>query len=194
MIKVFFLIFEPAVAWEKIARAKRSLGAVLLGQLLPLVILSVAGELLGRIYLGKPHATAQMATASRSVLIQYGVVQFLFNLLVVFVGAKLVKAMAETFHARHNYTQCFTVVAYGLSPLFLIRLLDAIPGMNPWVSFGVGIVLCVATLYYGLPCVLQPDPPNAFGLFLMSGLLLAMVSGLARLITLLILQGKINLI
>lgn len=116
------------------------------------------------------------------------------NFLVVFTGAKLVKAIAETFHARHNYTQCFTVVAYGLSPLFLARLLDVIPGMNPWVSFALGIVFSVSTLYQGLPCVLQPDPPNAFGLFLMSGLLLGMLSGLARLITLLILQGKLNLI
>ena len=166
----------------------------MLGHLMPLLILSVAGELLGKVYLGKKHAMGGMATASQSLLIQYGVVQFLFNLLVVFVGAKLVKAIAETFHARHNYTQCFTVVAYGLSPLFLLRLLDVIPGMNPWVSFGLGIVFSVATLYQGLPCVLQPDPPNAFGLFLMSGLLLGMVSGLARLITLLVLQGKINLI
>lgn len=193
MIKVFLLIFEPAVTWDKIARAKRSLWAVLFLHLAPLIALSVAGELLGRFYLGKSHAMGGAAKVSQN-LIEYGVLQFLFSFLVVFVGAKLVKAMAETFHARHNYTQCFTVVAYGLSALFFARMFNAIPGMNPWVSFGIGIVFSVATLYQGIPCVLQPDPPNAFGLFLMSGVLLAMVSGLAGLITLLVLQGRINLI
>jgi Yip1-like protein len=193
MIKVFLLIFEPGVTWDKIARAKKSLWAVLLGHLLPVVALSVAGELLGRIYLAKPHATG-LAKIPQNLMIQYGVLQFVFSFLVVFIGASLVKAVAETFHARHNYTQCFTAVAYGLTPLFLVRLLDAIPGMNPWVSFGIGIILSVSTMYQGIPCVLQPDPPNAFGLFLMSGLLLGMVGGLARLITLLVLQGRINLI
>lgn len=194
MIKVFLLIFEPAVTWDKIARAKRSLAAVLFGHALPLIALSVAGEILGRIYLRKAHVAGELAKASQNLMVEYGVVQFLFSLLVVFAGSQLVKALAETFHARHTYTQCFTAVAYGLSPLFLARLLDVIPGMNPWVSFAIGIVFSVATLYHGLPSVLQPDPPNAFGLFLTSGLLLGMVAGLARLITLLVLQGRINLI
>ncbi|HZQ45782.1 MAG TPA: Yip1 family protein [Verrucomicrobiae bacterium] len=194
MIKVFFLSLEPAVTWVEIARAKRSLAAVLFGHLLPLVAVSVAGETIGRIYLEKPHATVEMAKASRDLLIQYGVLQFLFSFLVVFAGSQLVKAVAETFHARHNYTQCFTAVAYGLSPLFLARLLNVVPGMNPWVGFVIGITLSVATLYHGIPCVLQPDPPNAFGLFLTSGLLLGMVSGLAQLIALLLLQGRIHLL
>jgi hypothetical protein len=193
MIKVFLMIFDPAATWEKIARARKGLGTVLLLHLLPIVTISVAGELLGRIYLAKPHSGGS-ARAPQNLMVQYGVAQFLFSLLVVFIGAKLVKAVAETFHARHSFTQCFTVVAYGLSPLFLARLLDMIPGMNPWVSFAIGIVFSISTLYQGIPCVLQPDPPNAFGLFLVSGLLLAMVSGLAQLITLLVLQGRINII
>ena len=60
--------------------------------------------------------------------------QVLLSLLVVFAGANLLKAIGETFHGRHTYTQAFTAVAYGLSPLFLLRLLDAFSIISPWVS------------------------------------------------------------
>ena len=43
----------------------------------------------------------------------------------------MVKSIGETFHGRHTYTQAFTTVAYSLSPLFLLRLLDAFPGVSP---------------------------------------------------------------
>ena len=41
------------------------------------------------------------------------------------------------------------------------------------------MVLSVAALYHGIPRVMEPDPPHAFGLYLTSSLLLALASGLA---------------
>ena len=193
MIKPILLIFDAPVTWDKIARAQRSMGAVLFQQLIPIIVLSVAGEIAGRMYLRPPHGAAQ-AAAFPNLMAAYGAAQVIFSFLLVLIGAQLIKAVAETFHARHTFTQCFTVAAYGLGPFFLVRWLDVIPGMNVWVTFGIGIVLTISTLYYGLPCVLKPDPPNAFGLFFMSGLLLLMVGGLARLITWLVLQGRIHVL
>jgi uncharacterized membrane protein YecN with MAPEG domain len=102
----------------------------------------------------------------------------------------MIKSIGETFHGRHSYTQAFTTVAYGLGPLFLLRLLDAFAGMSPWVCWSIGIILSIAALYHGVPRVMEPDPPHAFGLFFMSALLLALVSGLVRLVTASYLQGK----
>jgi hypothetical protein len=109
--------------------------------------------------------------------------QLLLTLVVVFVGARLLKAGGETFHSRHNYPQAFTTVVYSLSPLFLMRLLNAFNGISPWVSWAIGIILSIAVLYNGLPQMMDPDPPHAFGLFFISALLLTLVTGLLRLIT-----------
>ena len=95
-------------------------------------------------------------TAGEAVL--YEVAQLLLTLAVVFVCAHLVKILGETFHDRHSYTQAFTVVAYALSPFFLLRLLDVFPMMNPWVPWGIGIVLSLWIFYQGLPRVMKPDP------------------------------------
>ena len=116
--------------------------------------------------------------------------QLLLSLAVVFVGANLVKSIGETFHGRHTYTQAFTTVAYSLSPLFLLRLFDAFSGVSPWVTWAIGIILSIAVLYQGVPRMMEPDPAHAFGLYLMSALLLVLVTGLARFVTAAYLQGK----
>jgi hypothetical protein len=123
-------------------------------------------------------------------VIAYEVVQCLLGLVLVFFGAKLVKSLGETFHGQHTFEQAFKTVAYGLSPLFLLRLLDAFRGVSPWTSWGIGIALSIAVLYHGVPRVMQPDPPQAFGLYLVSSVVLAMTSGAIRLVTAWALAGR----
>jgi hypothetical protein len=45
-------------------------------------------------------------------------------------------------------------------------------------------------LYQGVPRVMLPDPPHAFGLYFVSAMLLAIVAGLARFVTAWYLAGK----
>jgi hypothetical protein len=122
----------------------------------------------------------------------YETVQFLFTLVVVFVCAYLLKVVGETFRGRFTYTQTFTVVAYGLCPVFLLRLLDAFPRLSPWITWGIGITLSIWVLYHGLPRVMLPDPAHALGLYYVGSFLLFLTTGLERLLTALYLQGRID--
>ena len=88
--------------------------------------------------------------------------------------------------------QAFTVVAYALSPFFLIRLLDAFTPVSPFVTWGIGIFLALAALYHGVPQVMQPDPPQAFGLYLMTSVLLFSLTGLMGFIAAWYLQGRFS--
>ncbi|MDB6110039.1 MAG: hypothetical protein JWR69_1789 [Pedosphaera sp.] len=194
MIKSLLLIFEPGASWNKIALAKRNLLFVMLFYLVPMVALSTGAEVFGFLHWGRRQEFVhEPVRISRNMALYYGVAQFLLSLVVVFIAASVIKAAGQTFHTRHTYTECFTLVAYTLSPLFLLRLFDALPAVSPWATFSVGIVLAVAVLYSGVPRMLQPDPPHAFGLYFTSAVLLLIISGLARLLTLLILQGRLNL-
>jgi hypothetical protein len=120
----------------------------------------------------------------------FEIAQLLLSLGIVFLGARLIKSFGETFHGRHSFSQTFTVTAYGLSPLFLIRMLDALPWASPWLTWSVGIILSAAILYHGLPRVMLPDPPHALGLYLMSALLLVMVTGVMCFLKTWYLQGR----
>jgi len=193
MIRALLLIFEPEQAWERVARAQRSLVFVLFLYLTPLVLIAAAAEGYGLVRWGRLQKDVdykKVFPVGEAVV--YEVAHVLLMIGMVFIGAKIIKSLGETFHGRHNYRQAFTTVAYGLSPLFLLRLLDAFASTSPWATWAiwaVGIALCVSILYQGVPRIMMPDPPHAFGLYLMSALLLVIISGLARFITAWYLEG-----
>ena len=191
MIKALLVVFRPVGTWEWIVRAQRSAAFILIIYLLPLLLLSCAGEGYGLVHWGKwqaPGLRRKMFPPGEAVVFE--VMQFLLSLGVVFLGAKLVKAVGETFHGRHTFQQAFTLVAYGMGPLLLLRLADASADISPWVTWAVGIALVIGALYHGVPRVMQPDPPQAFGLYVASSVLLLLITLLARFITAWYLQGR----
>lgn len=191
MIKALLLIFSSAATWQRIAETPRKWVVVLAGYLTPMLLLACAAEGYGLVHWGKLRGQLTVLTKfSISQAVVYEAGQFILSLVIVFIAAALIKSIGETFHGRHNFSQTFTLAAYGLSPIFLLRLLDAFPSVSPWVSWTIGIVLTISILYSGIPLVMRPDPPHALGLYLMSSMFLLMITGLARFVTHLYLQGK----
>jgi hypothetical protein len=191
MIDAVLLVFDSEGTWERIVRAHRGLVAILVRFLLPLLIVTCAIEGYGLMHWGK-HQGAMLRprifSAGEAVVFESG--QLLTSLVLVFIGAGVLKSMGGTFHARNTYQQAFTVVAYALSPFFLVRFLDAFTPISPWVSWGIGIFLALAALYHGVPKVMQPDPPQAFGLYLTTAMLIFFMTGVMGFIASSYLQGK----
>lgn len=191
MIKALLLILEPVAAWERIVKAQRSFGFVLGVQLLPLLLLTSAAEGYGLARWGKWRPDInRLKVLSVPEAIAFELGQFLLTLAVVFIASHLIKSLGGTFHSRHSFTQAFTTVTYSLSPLFLLRALDAFTWSNPWVLWVAGVLLSSAVLYHGLPRVMLPDPPHAFGLYLSSAIFLTISTGLLRFLTWWYLLGR----
>ena len=190
VIRALFLIFKPIPAWERILKAQRSPGYLLVCYLLPMVLLAAAAEGYGLVEWGRHqsglHRIHKFAVGEAVV---YETIRLLVTLLIVVGCAFLVKMFGETFRERNTYRQTFTLVVYGLSPLFLFRLLDAAPALTVWVPWSIGIILSLEVVYRGIPSVMEPDPPNAIGLFFMSGLVLVASTGLERFISYWYLSG-----
>ena len=203
MIKALLLIFDPTTTWDGIIRARRTLVSILVVYLLPMLLIISACEGYGLIHWGKmqgdgflsklkkvEHQVPRLKKFSTSEAVVVEAAQLLMSLAVVFVGAQLVKSVGETFRGRHTFVQAFTAVAYGLGPLFLLRPLDAFSGVSPWATWAIGIILSVAVLYQGVPRAMEPDPSHAFGVYLMSAVLLALVTALGRFVTASYLEGE----
>jgi len=191
MIKAILLIFKPSWAWEHIFQARRGIAFVLFAHLVPLLLLTGAADWYGLTVWGEARGTADrrhLFTPGQATVFE--IAYFLLSLGVVFVGAWLLKALGDTFHGRHSFTQTFRVVAYGLSPLFLLHMADAFPAISPWITWVLGILLVLRSLYEGIPKIMEPDPPHAFGLYLMGCILLVFITGLVRFITAWYLQGR----
>ncbi|MFO1487557.1 MAG: YIP1 family protein [Verrucomicrobiota bacterium] len=191
MIKALLLIFSSPATWTRLSEMPRKWTAVLFGYAVPMVLLACLAEGFGLVHWGKPRIhTTHLAPFSMPWVIGYETFQFLLSLGLILGAAQMIKSLGGTFHGRHTYSQTFTVAAYGLSPLFLLRLLDVFPSVSPWLTWAVGIVLCISVLYAGIPLIMRPDPPHALGLYLMTSLLLLIVTGLMRFVTAWFVAGK----
>ncbi|MCX8092251.1 MAG: YIP1 family protein, partial [Verrucomicrobiae bacterium] len=120
----------------------------------------------------------------------YETAQLVLLLAAVFIAAWVIKSVGNTFFGHRTYAQAFTVTAYGLSPWFVLRFADALPGTQPWLTWGIGAVLAVAVLYHGVPRVMHTLPPHTFGLYLMCVVSLVGVTGLLRFLTAWYLEGR----
>jgi hypothetical protein len=193
MFRVFFLIFEPGVAWERIAQARRGYVFILVTYLLPIILLATAVEGWGLLRWGKWQEYFQKTRDfSKTTVLHFEILQALMLLAVVFISAALLHAASQNFHGRRTYLQVFTTVAYSFSPMFLLHLLNAEPTMHPFVPWALGITLTVWILYQGVPRVLAPDPAHAFGVYLSAVFILVLASGLTRFLTGMFLLGRFN--
>jgi hypothetical protein len=184
MIKALFLIFEPEAAWNRVALSRRGLSYVVGLYLLPMMLIVGAVEFFGLVKWGRWQSAigAVKVFPAREALI-YETAEMLLMAVVILAGAHFIRTLGNTFSVRQTYANTLTMVIYGLSPVFLFRLLNVFPTINLWLPWAIGIMLTTKILYHGVPRIMLPDPPDAFGLYLMSALLLAMVTALERFIT-----------
>ena len=188
------LVLDPGASWDSIVLRKRSWQTILLIYLLPLWLIAFVAEFYGLVHWGKPRGfVSELKTLSNSEALIFEIIQLVLMAVLVFVGAKLIRSLGETFHGRNTFNQAFTVAAYGLGPVFTMRIFDAFSGAAGWVywaTWGVGIVLTISILYLGVPKVMLPDPPHAFGFYMTSCIFLMILSGLIRFLTFSFLEGK----
>ncbi len=192
MIKSLLLIFDSANTWERIAAAPQNVLKVFTLSLMPLLLLSAAAEGAALIKFGREQGPLDtMKPVSQELALRYEIAQLGLSLLVVVAGAAVLQKIGQSFHRRHTYSECFTTLAYSLSPLFLLRVFAGFPAIPTWACWAVGILLSVSALYRGIPRIMRPDPSNALGLYLLSSLLLIVVTGLAHFVAGLVLSEKI---
>ena len=196
MIKALQLIFEPATAWDAIARAERGVLGVLLRFLIPAVLIACGLEAWGMNRLG--HRPTQLGLAgSQSVtlpieaLLRYEIAQALLNIATVFLLAFCLHRLVRSFHGRAAFSLAFTVMAYNFAPLLLMQILDGLPLAPTWLCRAAGALLAAKVFYVGLVRVLRPEPSTALGLYFLGALLLFAFAGISHFVALQILEGRL---
>jgi hypothetical protein len=193
MIKALLLILDPDNTWEKIEQNPSGVASVLFTYLLPLLLLGTAVEIWGMMKLGydKGRIVERRVKLDQDMAIRYGGAQVVLGIVTAVVGGWAFRKVTQGFHCRHNYREAFVTLAFSLGPIYLARMLDALPGVNSWVCWGLGAVLGLSVLYRGVPRVMKPDPSNALGIYLTCSFLLLALSGVAHYFAQLVLQEKL---
>ena len=181
MIRALSLVWDPATVWENIARDKKNLGYVFTAYFLPVMLLAALGE---------GFTLTQWGTWTAE---GHGLMRFDFGQILIFetvrsaitcsiVGAcsYLVWLLRDPFYARYNFSQSLVLVMYSLCPLFLLQVLNGIPGLNLWLSWGVGIYFSLRIFYPGVHTLAKTVPGSAAGLFFISSVAIISLTGAQR--------------
>jgi len=192
MIRVFQLVFSPFNAWMKVAAEGRSIGSILFFSFLPLLMLCVGIESYCLIQWGERRGElGHLVKISQPVAIRYAATHISLFLACALFGAFSLQAIAQSFNLAATFRQAFTAIAYGISPIVLARLLDAIPGMNTWICWGLGGMLSLSVLYHGVALTLKPDQTTGFGIFIVSVMIVLVFTGVAHFIAVAVLHEKL---
>jgi hypothetical protein len=191
MIRVFQMIFAPEGVWHKIAEENRNFLFVLFLSTLPLVVGALAVEGAGILQLGERTTEFGKALVSQDRVIRYETAQLVLTLGFLFFGTWMLKGLAESFHAPVTFSQTFNTLAYGASPIFLMRALDGLPAVNTWVCWGVGVALAIRAFYHGVAISLKPEQTKGFGLYIITVFLVAFLTALPHFVAVSILHQKI---
>jgi len=191
MITALQLIFSPFETWEKISIAQRGFLWVCCIYLLPLLVvaLGLEGFLLTR-WGEKRSELGFLIKVPIDVAVRYTAAYFVMLLMAVLISAYFLRLASESFNVRAGFVQSFTVMAYGFGPIILSRILDGLPQINTWVCWVIGLVASISVLYNGVGMVLRPEQTKGFGLYLMSIIIMVLVSGLTHFAALAVLHGK----
>ncbi len=194
MITALALLITPAKRWQRIAQADRGIVFVLFVSLLPLMLLAGLIEGYGLIKWGEKRGDfGAVVYISQELAIRHEAVQIGLGLLLIFVGSKFIQWIGAGFNFEPSYNQCFTLVAYGSTPIYLARFLYSVPLISTWFCWTLGALGFASVLYQGIAYVLKPSPTKGFGLYLLSVMILIPLSGIGHLTALSLLHGKLAL-
>ena len=181
MIRVLALIFSPFNTWTKIAAAQRGVAFVLLLSFLPLAVGCVAVETFSLIHWGEARGEAgTLVKISQTIALRYGIAELILLTACLFFGAYFLHAVAQSFHLTTKFPQSFGAVAYGISPLILMRLLDAWPVVPSWVCWALGVLLSISALYHGVALMLRPEQTKGLGLYIVTSVIVILSTGVSH--------------
>lgn len=192
MIQAIQIVVAPFHTWEKITASRHGFFRVLLLYLLPFLFLGIALETLSLVHWGeKRGAFDYWAKVPEQTALRYAATQGVLLMCCIVMGAKFLHWIALSFQVRVSYSQCFTLMAYGFSPIILARYLDAIPGLNTWVAWALGALLALSVLYHGVALALKPEQTKGFGLYLVSVMVVLLSSALSHFAAVSVLRGTL---
>ena len=190
MLRALNLLFSPEAEWQKAALKPPHFAIVLFISILPLMAIILAIEGWSLVKYGEVFRGLAPRTISFERAVKYEVFYGVASLLAMLFGGRLLRNVGRTFNLTSSYSVCFILIAFGYFPIILVRLMDALPQINTWICWAVGVVLAFRILYHGIALWLRPEQTKGFGLLLVSFLYILVMSALVHFAAIQMLQGR----
>ena len=173
---IFSLLTNPATGWERVREAQLGIKECYGKYVVPLALVAPVAAFIGTTQVGWKVGQQDAVKLTVDSALQISVATFFAMLAVVFVMAKTIHWMANTYDSSQSLASCFSLAAFTATPLFLIGITLLYP--MPWFIYLVGLPAlgyAVLLLYTGVPIMMDINKEKGF-LFASAILALGLVS------------------
>ncbi|MDN5882515.1 MAG: YIP1 family protein, partial [Nitrosospira sp.] len=159
--RVLSLLRSPKAEWPKIAAEPAEIASLYTHYILWLAAIGpifgfIKGSLIGYGALGVHFRQGIGAGIGAAIL------SYLLALIVIFLMALIVEALAPTFGGQKNRVQALKAVAYGWTAAWVAAIGVVIPWVG-WLIMIAGVIYSIYLLYLGLPQTMQCPHGKAAG-------------------------------
>ena len=170
--RVKAILTTPKAEWPLLASEPASVGSLYTGYImilaaLPAIAAFIKSSLIGYSLLGMTMRLPIMTGLAHAVA------NYLVSLLVVYVVALIIDALAPTFGGEKNRVQALKVTAYAWTATWVAGVAIIIPWLG-WLIVLAGVVYAIYLLYLGLPPTMK-CPPERAGAYTAVSVILAIV-------------------
>lgn len=163
------LLLSPKTEWDAIDRETVDPQSLVVGYVAPLAAIPAVATIIGMGIIGVGSVRLGFGTA-----IGMALTQFVMTIVMVFVFAFIINALAPTFGAQKNFNQALKVTAYYPTAVWVAGIFMIIPMLG--ILGLVGLLYSLYLLFVGLPKLMKPPAEKATTYTIVS-IVVAIVAG-----------------
>lgn len=171
----FNLLYQPENTWKEIKSKQFSIPQVYMRFLIFMALIPVAAAFVGTVYIGWKVGSAEPTKLTSDSALMISIAAYVGMLIGSYVFAYFVRWMARTYGSEATLADCFALVVYSATPLFLASIVSVYPIL--WLDTLItlaALAFSVRLLFIGTPIMMGINSEKGF-LFTNSILAVAMV-------------------
>lgn len=176
------ILLRPRQTWPTIAEEPATVTSIYNGYLIYLAAIPAIAAFIGLSLVGVGGMGVSFRVPVVTGLVQM-VLSFVLSLVMVFVLALIVDALAPTFGGSKNQLAALKVVAYGMTAAFVGGIFSLLPALS--ILGALVALYSIYLVYTGLPVLMRCPPEKAVGYTavviiggIVLGIVISMVLGL----------------
>jgi hypothetical protein len=160
------ILLKPAEEWEIIAKEPASVGGLITGYAIPLMILPIIGQIVGLGLLGigtENYAMMGMGSIGLIGGAVIGIIGFVIGLALLYAMIFAVNAVSPSFNGKSDMAQSAKLMVYASTPSWVAGLIAPLLGFLGGLVGLAAIAYVVYLIYIGIKPVLEVPQEKAAG-------------------------------
>ncbi len=177
--RVTNIVTKPAEEWPVIATETTTVGDLYTSYILPLTAIGAVAKFVGLVIFGMTIPFMGTRAVGITSALTQSILQLVVGLVIVYVAALVVNALAPTFEGEKNFLQALKVITFSQTPAWLAGVLNVVPILA--ILILVAAIYGIYVLYLGLPVLMKCPKEKAVGytaLVIIIAIVISVVLGL----------------